>query len=130
MTGLRKMLKCNYNILTFCVVTMLSCVFVVRRFCKQDVNQKCCIGNQYNWTMASVKCSLFLIMSITAHKTLFHKSKQLSHQRLYSQPTLEAYSTHTHADNLISHSCERITVRFGMHMSHSHSNSTQISSKR
>ena len=50
--------------------------------------------------------------------------------RLYSQPTLEAYSTQTHSDNLISHSCERITVRFGMHMSHSHSNSTQISSKR
>ena len=38
-------------------------------------------------------------------------------------------STDTHLDNLINHSCECITVRSGMHMSHSHSNSTRISSK-
>ena len=62
--------------------------------------------------------------------TYLYRRQFMSDLRLYSQPTLEAYSTHTHADNLISHSCERITVRFGMHMSHSHSNSTQISSKR
>ena len=84
-----------------------------------------------------IKC-FYLMLKTDADNNISYNKNNWAYQiktmlqdiRLYSQPTLEAYSTHTHSDNLISHSCERITVRFGMHMSHSHSNSTQISSKR
>ena len=50
--------------------------------------------------------------------------------RLYSLPPLQVHSTQTQWDNPFIHSCEWVSIRFGIHKSHSHSSDPQKLSER